>query len=228
MRTLLILLMALISAATGAEPLRVAVAANFRATLEQVNDIYSAEAGREIVLSSASTGVLASQIMLGAPFHLFLAADADAPALLHQRGLGQAPFCYARGELALAGGDLQALADPALSLSIANPETAPYGRAAEAVLQRPDFRTAADRKLVRGNNVLQAYQFWHGGAVDLALVARSLVAGAGTAIPADWYPALVQHGLVIRPHPGLDAYLELLGSDRVRSLILEAGYLTCP
>ena len=228
MRILLLLLLALHLPARAEGPLRVAVAANFRATLEQINDLYRKETGQPVVLSSASTGVLASQVIHGAPFHLFLAAESEAPALLHERGLGEAPFCYARGELILLGGSAQALADPDQSLAIANPETAPYGRAAQHILRREEFRAADGRKLVRGNNVLQAFQFWRSGTVDLALVARSLAADAGTALPTDWYLPLEQHAIVLRPHPGLAAYLELLGSDRVRSLILDAGYLSCP
>ena len=226
-RTLPLLLALLSTSLSAAEPLRIAVAANFRATLEEINLPFSATSGQRILLSSASTGVLATQVRHGAPFHLLLAADAEAPAALADQGLA-APFCYALGRLALVGGDSDDLADPAHSVAIANPRTAPYGRAALEVLQRPAFAAGDRRKLVRGNNVVQAYQFWYSGAVDLALVALSQAGTAGNPIPADWHAPLEQHALVLAAHPALDAYLKWLRSDTVRSLILDAGYHTCP
>mgnify|MGYP001826600593 CR=1 FL=1 len=228
MRLLLVFLMALALPSRAVEPLRIAVAANFRATLESVNARYEQVPGQRIRLSSASTGVLANQLLHGAPFDLFLAADADAPARLRQAEIGKETFCYARGQLALAGGSLPELGEQSLSLAIANPATAPYGRAAQAVLGREEFAAAKGRKLVRGNNVLQAYQFWRSGAVDLALVARSLAPGESTPVPLAWYPVLAQHALVVSDHPALAAYLDWFRSDTVRSLILDAGYQSCP
>jgi hypothetical protein len=64
--------------------------------------------------------------------------------------------------------------------------------------------------------------------VDLALVARSLVGESGAPVPVDWHQPLPHHGVVLRDHPALATYLAHLRSDRVRSLILDAGYLTCP
>ncbi len=175
MRHVLLTLSLLIPlAASAAETLRVAVAANFRGTLEQISQHFQAETGHQVRISSASTGVLATQILHGAPFDLFLAADAQAPAALLRAGVGQDSECYASGELVLVGGAPEQLADPTSSLAIANPDTAPYGRAALEVLARSEFTPGAGRKLVRGSNVLQAYQFWRSGAVKLALVARSL------------------------------------------------------
>ncbi len=237
-RILLALCMLLALPVGAAEPLRVAVAANFRGTLEQISAGFEAETGQQVRISSASTGVLATQILHGAPFDLFFAADELAPAALVRAGIGHAGSghagsghageCYASGALVLLGGSLEQLADPGLSLAIANPETAPYGRAALEVLARGEFAAGSGRKLVRGSNVLQAYQFWRSGASDLALVARSLAPRSGIPIPADWHSPLEQHLLVIRSSPAVAAYLKWLRSDTVRSLILEAGYRSCP
>lgn len=227
-RILLGLLIFLPLWASAAEPLRVAVAANFRATLETISARFQAETGHQVRISSASTGVLATQILHGAPFDLFLAADEQAPAALIRAGIGRVSECYASGELVLVGGSLQQLSDPAMSLSIANPDSAPYGRAALEVLARPEFEPGGPRKLVRGSNVLQAYQFWHSGAVDLALVARSLAPDAKARIPHEWYTPLEQHLLLLRESPAASAYLKWLRSDTVRSLILQAGYRPCP
>ncbi|TDG15881.1 molybdate ABC transporter substrate-binding protein [Seongchinamella unica] len=224
---LLVLLLAGCTRTAAEEPLRVAVAANFRATLEKINLAYRVEGGPAILLSSASTGVLATQLRHGAPFDLFLSADHQTVVDLRRDGLGVEEACYAIGQLALVGGDLSELNDPRKSLAIANPQTAPYGRAAAQVLSRPELAAAAARKPVRGASVLQAYQFWRAGAVDLALVAASQ-APAAQPIPGDWYAPLQQSLLVLHPSPATRAYLQWLGSDTVRQMIIDAGYLPCP
>ena len=141
------------------------------------------------------------------------------------------PFCYARGRLVLAGGngELGQLADPGLDLAIANPATAPYGVAAMAVLARPEFAAGSGRRLVRGANVVQAYQFWHSGAVELALLPRSLAPQA-TLVPAAWHQPLDQFAIALTPvaaNPALARYLRWIRSDTVRTLILDAGYEPC-
>ncbi len=228
---LIVMLLLLPPDLRAAEPVRVAVAANFRSTLEQINARFEAETGQPILLSSASTGVLYNQILHGAPFDLFFAADQATPERLATE-VGGSTFCYAIGQLVMVGGgrDLALLADPRLSLAIANPATAPYGAAAMDVLARPEFAAAGERKLVRGNNVLQAYQFWRSGGTDLALVARAL-APDGTPVPGDWHRPLAQHAMVLPRGAGstaVETYLSWIRSDTVRSQIIKAGYAPCP
>jgi molybdate transport system substrate-binding protein len=217
--------------ARAAEPLRIAVASNFKPTLERLNPLFRRDSGISVLLSGGATGVLATQIEHGAPFDLFFAADRDTPARLHAAlsKPADALFCYATGTLVLAGAaDLAALADPGLSLAIANPETAPYGRAALEVLARPGFAGGAVRKLVRGNNAAQVQQFWRSGAVDLALLPRALAPATAIPVPRAWHGPIAQYALVVRPGTAVDAYLAWLRSDTVRALILEAGYEPCP
>ena len=213
--------------------LRVAVAANFKPTLERINSEFLQHSPHRLLLSSGSTGILYNQISRGAPFDLFLAADTDSVAQLQAAGLGVPGqrFCYALGQLTLLGGELAALADPALSLAMANPVTAPYGRAAREVLARDEFAPGQPRRLVRGANAAQAYQFWHTGSVDLALVPAALARGQGIAIPQDWHSPVEQQALLLRSgidNPAAAAYLEWLRSDRVHNLIIDAGYRPCP
>lgn len=219
------------SSVIAGDPLRIAVAANFRTTLQAISFQYEARTGQRILLSSASTGALHAQIQHGAPFDLFFAADERSPTLLAQNGIGTQRFCYAKGKLALIGGDLDDLQDPSLSLAIANPAIAPYGRAAQDVLAQRRFMRGNERKLIRGNNVAQAYQFLHTGAVDLALVAAAQVPPSAaqkvTLIPTDWHRPLVQFALVITAGPAVNAYLKWLKSDTVRALIVDAGYSPC-
>ena len=221
-----------LGAAAAPQPLRVAVTASFKATLQSISRQFEQQSGIRVVFSSASTGVLASQINHGAPFDLFFAADRETPFKLKLSGQHSAgkPFCYATGRLALAGAsnELTDLAQPDLSLAIANPTTAPYGRAAMEVLSRAEFTTGESRKLVRGSNVIQAYQFWHSGAVDLALIPQAIAPASATIIPAVWHQPLEQHAVLLRHSPNADAYLKWLRSDNVRTLITQAGYEPCP
>jgi molybdate transport system substrate-binding protein len=212
-------------------PLRIAVAANFKPTLERISRQFRLDTGIEVALSGASTGVLATQIEHGAPFDLFFSADRDTALRVHTAvspGTVE-PFCYAQGSLVLVGADsLAALARPDLSLAIANPATAPYGRAALEILARAEFAGGAGRKLVRGNNVAQAHQFWRAGAVDLALLPRALAPEHAIPVPLEWHASLDQYAAVVTPGAAVDAYLQWLRSDTVRTLILDAGYEPCP
>lgn len=235
MRYLLLFLLLVTCPGFAGETLRVAVAANFRGTLQQISNKFEQQTGHRVTLSSGSTGVLYTQILHGAPFDLFFAADAAAAQKLVAEKvrdtLGE-PFCYARGSLVLAGGngDLARLADPALSLAIANPVTAPYGEAAMAVLARPEFAAGSSRKLVRGANVVQALQFWRGRGTDLALLPRALAPDA-TPIPENWHLPLDQFAIALTPlnaNPALASYLNWIRSDTVRTLIFDAGYEPCP
>ncbi|MCB1675783.1 MAG: molybdate ABC transporter substrate-binding protein, partial [Halioglobus sp.] len=220
MRFLTILLLLLACPAGAAQTIRVAVAANFRATLQDIGAGFERASGHRVILSSASTGMLYTQIAHGAPFDLFFAADRETPQKL--LGSGAFPdthstFCYARGALVLAGAvdGANSLANPARSLAIANPATAPYGVAALQVLERPEFDAGKGRKLVRGSNVVQAYQFWHSGAVDLALVPRALAPDAWQ-VPPHWYSPIEQHAIALTHSEAVDAYLKWIRSDTVR------------
>jgi molybdate transport system substrate-binding protein len=232
MRFAALLLMLSTGPLWAADTIRIAVAANFKPTLEQINQDFQAKTGIEVTLSSASTGMLATQISHGAPFDIFFAADQTTPmkliAMLPDREAYA--FCYAVGGLALAGGNssLQQLRLPSVSLAIANPVTAPYGRAAMQVLSREEFSAGKARKLVRGNNAIQAFQFWHSGSVDLAIIPRSLAPGTATPIPLNWHQSLEQYAVVLVSKPIVDTYLNWIRSDTVRTLITQAGYEPCP
>jgi molybdate transport system substrate-binding protein len=232
MRVAALLLMLLAAPLSAGETLRIAVAANFKPTLEKITQQFQHQSGIKITLSSASTGVLATQIQHGAPFDLFFSADRETPQkiLALRAGENSDAFCYAMGSLVLAGGDgsLSALAQPGFSLAIANPATAPYGRAAMEVLARPEFKAGEKRKLVRGNSAIQTYQFWHSGAVDLALLPQAVGPATATHIPLAWHKPLEQYAVILRHSTALDAYLNWIRSDTVRALITEAGYEPCP
>ena len=233
MRTVTLIFVCSLAPTAWAEQVHIAVAANFKQTAVAINVLFQATSGHSTTLSSASTGVLHSQISHGAPFDIFLSDDSNSPTGLEASGhsVPGIRFWYARGQLVLAGGDsLDALGNSDLSLAIANPATAPYGRAAMEVLRRPEFTGASERKLVRASNVVQAYQYWHMASVDLGLVAQSLAPGTGVTIPQDWYQPLKQEAVLLRrahKNQAAKSYMGFLQSDTVRALIENAGYGSC-
>lgn len=218
----------------AAKPLRIAVAANFRGAAQALLAASGLEEQVDTRVSSAASGVLAAQISNGAPFDLFLSADRERPAALNAAGIGQKdPVCYARGRLALMGAaDLEsALADPDLSIAIANPRSAPYGQAAASVLARPDFADMSRRRVLRAANVLQALQFFDSGASDLALVARSVAGERGLEIPRSMHPPIDQYALVLsagRRGKHAERFLSFLGTTRGRETLETLGYEVCP
>jgi len=227
------------SRADSPEPLGIAVAANFRSTAVALAKEFEQRTLIPVRISSASTGVLSTQIRNGAPFDLLLAADAARPAGLRDDGYTRGePRCYALGSLVLLGAPQlnAALADPRLSVAIANPRSAPYGAAALAVLTRPGFAGPEERRVVLGSNVQQAAQFFHSGATDIALLATAVAGERGLAIPRDWHPAIEQHAVVLEGHTdkegrtGKEAaqdFLDFLGSDAARQVIISRGYEPC-
>ena len=234
MHALTLMILLCVAPTTLGGDVHIAVAANFKQTASAINELFREYTGHSATLSSASTGTLHSQITHGAPFDILLAADSQSPLKLEAAGYGQSGqrFCYARGRLVLTGGSgsLADLGNPGLSLAIANPATAPYGRAAEELLGRPEYAAASGRKLLHATNVVQAYQYWYSRSVDMALVAQSLAPGQGMAIPQDWYTPIVQEAVLLtraRGNPIAERYMEFLKSDIAQALIENSGYGSC-
>ncbi|MFT7321859.1 MAG: molybdate transport system substrate-binding protein [Congregibacter sp.] len=212
--------------------LRLAVAANFRAAAEQLGDHFTTNTGVPVQISSASTGVLVAQMRRGAPFDLLLAADQARPQALVDDGSSPGPaHCYALGSLVLLGADsMAALANPAKSIAIANPRSAPYGAAAMAILAREDFTSASERRIVRGSNVQQAMQFYSSGGAELALVARSLSPSSGLPIPTDWHSRIEQYAVVnarSQQPENAQAFLDYLLSPEAAPVLTSLGYQPC-
>lgn len=203
-----------------AEAPNVAAAADLKFALSEIAAGYEKETGKAIKLSFGSSGNFARQIPQGAPFELFLSADEDYILKLAAEGLMQGEGrLYAIGRIALivpAGSKLladselkdlvAAVADGRIQrFAIANPEHAPYGRAARAALQRAGVWEKLQGKLVLGENVAQAAQFATSGSAQGGIVAWSLarspeVARLGTAalIPESWHPPLRQRMALTR------------------------------
>lgn len=196
---------------------RIAAAADLKFALEEVG-AELAETRPDITLATTygSSGTFLQQLSNGAPFDLFLSADMSYPEQLVEAGLAGAAdlFPYAVGRLVVwapvgspvdPSRGVAALADPAArKVAIANPEHAPYGRAAVAAMQTAGVYDAVADRLVLGENVAQAAEFVVSGNAQVGIVALSLALapsmadrGAFSEVPLDTYPTIEQGGVVM-------------------------------
>lgn len=233
-----------------AAELRIAVAANFTATMERLTEAYSAENDVQFSISSGSSGKHFAQIRQGAPFDLFFSADDQRTADLVASGdaIGASRFIYAQGILVLWSPDPERIPDDAVAmlqtgafrrLAIANPRVAPYGAAAEALLQAHGIRLNRGQ-LVTGQSIGQAFNFVATGNADVGLVALSQVIqhesrhGAGSRwVPdPDRYPAILQEAVLLahaRQPQAARAFLDWVRANETARAIIEAdGYRVMP
>jgi molybdate transport system substrate-binding protein len=220
------------------EVLTVAVASNFRPTAARIASRFQEETGHATRLSSGSTGKLYAQIVNGAPFDVFLAADAERPALLEQAGLtvGGSRFTYAIGRLVLfsttAKDCVAALRNPdAGYVAIANPAIAPYGKAARQYLAKSGLWDQLAPRLVLGENVAQVWQFAATGNAVVALVARAQLRAARSEpacsheVAAGNHDPLEQQAVLLAGHKkAAGAFLDFLHSAAARGIIERDGY----
>lgn len=181
MRYLLLIGLLFFAAPLWAGQLTLAVASNFLAPAQQLAQQFQHETGNKVKVISGSTGKLYAQIINGAPFDLFLAANQREPQRLEQQGgiVEGSRFTYARGRLALMAHDEGLESGPeilkkASRLAMANPKLAPYGQAAQQVLQGLSL-DKNDITTVLAENVAQAFLYVKSGNTPLGFVALSQV-----------------------------------------------------
>ncbi len=217
----------------------VAVASNFATTAGELAARFEELSGTTVLLSSGSTGKLYAQIVNGAPFDVFLAADAARPAILERSGhaVSGSRRTYAIGRLVIysARSDdcLAVLRDPqAGHVAIANPATAPYGAAAKQYLERERLWETVAGRAVYGENIAQTLQFASTGNAAVALVARAQLGGQRVPeprclldVPAESHDALEQQAVVLdADNSGASAFAAFLISDAARRIIERDGY----
>jgi len=160
----------------AAETLTVAVASSLYPAMQQKASAFEKAHHVTVRLVSGSTGHLYNQIVQGAPFDLFIAADQERPALLMQQHKAMAQFKIGQGYLGVKLGkqvisDLSVLANPSIRhIAIANPDVAPFGKAARAVLQHRGLWVTLKPKLVYTQNAMQAAMMVDQGLVDAGFV----------------------------------------------------------
>ncbi len=229
------------AAAALADDVRVAVASNFAPVLEALAPAFEQQSGHRLVLSPGASGRLYTQIVAGAPFDVFLAADNERPRLLVEadKAVRDSVFPYAIGKLVLwsATLDLSREAGATLKagtfrhLAIASPSLAPYGTAAREVLERMQIWESLQSKLVTGENIAQTLQFIDSGNAELGFIAEAqwleLPAerqGQPWHVPTDLHTPIVQEGVLLRDTPATRSLLDFLQSDATRTMIGHAGY----
>ena len=232
-----------VSASAWAEDVHVAVASNFLNPLREIVKRYEKDTGNTLILISASTGKLYAQARHGAPFDILLAADAKRPALLEQEGIGVkgTRFTYAIGALVLWSADPKKIQGVGSlkkmdksKLAIANPKTAPYGRAAEQTLERLGLWKKLRPFLVQGENISQTLQFVATENAGLGFVAKSQVEdprfrlkGSRWEVPASLHDPVSQQAILLRPgqaKPAAKQFLAYLKSSAAKTIMQSYGY----
>ena len=226
-----------------AEEVVAAVAANFAAVMARIEPAFEQASGHQLTVVLGSSGKLVTQIQQGAPFDVLLSADVERPDVLANsgRGVPASRFTYAIGRLALWSPDPQAISTDGAAylragsfrhLAIANPAVAPYGVAAQQVLENLGLWPVVQDRIVRGEDIGQVYAMVASGAAGAGFVALSQALGAAKpgshwAVPENLYPPLKQDAILVtraRANPAAQALLDYLKSPPARAVIAELGY----
>ncbi|HEY1848928.1 MAG TPA: molybdate ABC transporter substrate-binding protein [Opitutaceae bacterium] len=229
----------------SAEKVAVAAAANLAHVIGPLNDAFHASRPAATATDSlASSGALVAQIASGAPFDVFLAADMGFARALVDKGAadGSTLAPYAVGRLVLWTAkpglvlrDVSALRGGGVRrFAIANPATAPYGRAAKEALVKLGLWDGLQPKLVTAGDITQAAQFVETGNVDAGFVALSAVLspslrgeGSYAEVPPNLYAPIVQ-GMVLTMHgksnAAAAAYLAFMRGPEAGRILRAAGY----
>lgn len=241
----LLYLLLLISAAAGAQPLRIAAASNIAPAVELAAQLYAHQTGApQPVVSPGASGTLQRQLRQGAPFDLFISADSARVQQLADEGvlLPTTVRPYAQGKLVLAvapgtGGDLADLAEVLRRhrgrLAIPNPQHAPYGAAAVQVLQLLRLEEEILPNAVFAENVGQAMRYVQTGNVDLAFLPASLALQEQLAhhpIDGALHEPIVQSLGVVDGGNVVEAlrFVELFTSTEFLARLLHQGYAPPP
>ena len=217
--------------------LSVAAAADLQFAMQEISSNFRAA---QLTVAYGSSGNFFSQIQNHAPFDVFLSADSAYPRRLAEQGIGapQSVFVYAIGRLVVWVPAASAL-DPARALesdavqhiAIANPEHAPYGRAAEAALRSLGLFDRVQKKLVRGESVSQAFEFVESGAAEAGIVALSLAAappargkGKYWEVPTNNYPTMEQSGIIVKDSPAARAFRAWMVSPAAAAVLGKYGF----
>jgi molybdate transport system substrate-binding protein len=224
--------------------LTIAAASDLTAAFEELGPAFGAKAGVKPTFTFGSTGLLAKQLDQGAPFDVFAAANVSFVEQAVKSGAcdGETKAMYARGRLvvwwrngatATAPGALSDLSDSRfVHVAIANPEHAPYGRAAEEALGHAGALEAVKPKLVFGENVQQALQLAETGNADVAIVALSLAIhnekGAYLTVDQTLHSPIDQAMVVCRHGAGPSLgrqFTQFVGSPAGRQVMQRYGFL---
>ena len=238
-----VLALAIAPALARAEPALIAVAANFAEPAKALAARFMEETGHKLKISTGSTGQLYAQIANGAPFDVFLSADAERPRKLEENDLAVAGsrFTYAVGRLVLwspgvdaAGGSFEAAFNgrPHRSIAIANPDLAPYGAAAREALRAKGLWNDVKGRLFFGQNIAQAHAMVATGNAEIGFVARSQLKNSGQKgakwpVPAETHAPINQDAVLLtraRDNVAARDFVSFLKGDSAKKIIEDFGY----
>lgn len=242
--TAVLILCGLMSSPVWAGEVRVAVASNFAAPMERIVPLFQQESGHTVKVSLGASGKLYAQIRKGAAFDTFLSADEEIPKRLLQEKLAVAGsrFVYATGRLVLWSAQPGFVDDKGLVLNrgnfdllaIANPVNSPYGVAAKETLTKLTMWNAMQRKLDKGDDVIETWRFAATERTELALVALSQVmrdgkvgAGSWWLVPPEMHNPIRQSAVLLtgaKDPAAAKAFLAFLKSEKAVKVMRGFGY----
>jgi molybdate transport system substrate-binding protein len=233
-----------------AQTLRVAAAADLHYAMQNLVGQFEARTGTKVSVSYGSSGNFRAQIENGAPFDVFFSADAQYPQALVESGVADAQslVVYAQGHLVLWSAEtenlqfkekgLRALQDSRVrKIAIANPEHAPYGRAAVTALRKVGLYDQLKSKLVFGEDISQAAQFAESGSAQVGIIAQSLTfadsmkSGECWQIPSDLYSPILQEAVIVstsRNKTEAKAFLAFVTGESGRATLARYGLAPSP
>ncbi len=229
-----------------AQEITVAAASDLQFAFHDVGERFEKETGKHVKLIFGSSGNFFAQLQNGAPFDVFFSADIEYPRRLEAAGLTVPGtlYPYATGRIVLwvptqskldLNRGLQVLLDPAIQkIAIANPEHAPYGRAAVAALRHENLYDQVSARFVLGENISQTATFVVSGNADIGIVALSLAVapsmkdkGRYVEIPVADYPAIEQAAVVLKSSAHQDVarqFIEYLKTPPIQELLRGYGF----
>jgi molybdate transport system substrate-binding protein len=233
-------------ARAAAEEIAVAAAADLKFAMTDVVGQYENQTGNKVNVTYGSSGNFFSQLQNGAPFDLFFSADIDYARKLDAAGLSEPGtlYVYAIGRICIwtppdSKLDVSALGWKVLldasvqKIAIANPEHAPYGRAAAEAMKKAGIYEQVKGKLVYGDNISQAAQFLQTGSAQAGIVAFSLAIsramkdGKRWAIPEDAHPPIEQAAVLMKNAKNKEtarAFLQFVKTDAARATLAKYGF----
>ncbi|MGH9696562.1 MAG: molybdate ABC transporter substrate-binding protein [Bryobacteraceae bacterium] len=198
--------------------------------------LQKAQPGLQIRFVNAASSVLSQQIQNGAPYDIFLSANAQFVDQLASNGKlrRDSVRTYATGRVAILWSDRKPHPISDLTqnwvrfVALANPRLAPYGAAAQEALDRAGLWRTLTGKIVYGENVRQALQLFDSGNADVVLTALSLVTDRKPElIPATWHAPIVQKGGIVsasRNQSDADAFMRFLTSPSGQAILAKFGF----
>jgi len=228
-----------------AAEIQVAVASNFHNPLKEIIENFEKTTEHKALIISGSTGKLYAQILNGAPFHIFLAADSIRPQLLEKNGgaIYGTRISYALGKISLWSPNSDAISGTVKStllrkkfshIAMANPITAPYGKAALQTLKKLGLWNIIQSNVVQGENINQAFQFVFTNNAQLGFVSLAQILdpkiihkGKRIDVPDEYYDPIKQDAVILangKSNDGAISFWNFLQSDISKKIIKNYGY----